>query len=245
MQDSGIMSEGGFVRENFARISARLSSRFRGSTRRTYDQVNDVHDTRIPLYNEEAFRYGILFKAKFIGSLEINRPSNKLDIITAMRRIRYEFKVKGIKKARCHLYMSLDGVKITKRKKNRRRKHYTDDQLFIMQHQIYRIFYVSHDSQDQRIFSYITGETPTNTFRCNVFKAKKKSLALHIVRTLGQAFDVCHKLNPRPVVPKEKKEGEGAEESKDEKEVPETDICLLYTSPSPRDRQKSRMPSSA
>ena len=28
LQDSGIMSEGGFVRENFARISARLSSRF-------------------------------------------------------------------------------------------------------------------------------------------------------------------------------------------------------------------------
>jgi hypothetical protein len=26
---------------------------------------------------------------------------------------------------------------------------------------------------------------------------------------------------------------------------PETRICLLYTSPSPRDRQKSRMPSSA
>ena len=26
---------------------------------------------------------------------------------------------------------------------------------------------------------------------------------------------------------------------------PEYDICLLYTSPSPRDRQKSRMPSSA
>ena len=27
--------------------------------------------------------------------------------------------------------------------------------------------------------------------------------------------------------------------------VSERDICLLYTSPSPRDRQKSRMPSSA
>ena len=27
--------------------------------------------------------------------------------------------------------------------------------------------------------------------------------------------------------------------------IAETDICLLYTSPSPRDRQKSRMPSSA
>ena len=27
--------------------------------------------------------------------------------------------------------------------------------------------------------------------------------------------------------------------------VPPTNFCLLYTSPSPRDRQKSRMPSSA
>ena len=29
------------------------------------------------------------------------------------------------------------------------------------------------------------------------------------------------------------------------KPIPYTNICLLYTSPSPRDRQKSRMPSSA
>ena len=29
------------------------------------------------------------------------------------------------------------------------------------------------------------------------------------------------------------------------KEIPTPCICLLYTSPSPRDRQKSRMPSSA
>ena len=28
-------------------------------------------------------------------------------------------------------------------------------------------------------------------------------------------------------------------------ELPSTETCLLYTSPSPRDRQKSRMPSSA
>ena len=27
--------------------------------------------------------------------------------------------------------------------------------------------------------------------------------------------------------------------------ITESDVCLLYTSPSPRDRQKSRMPSSA
>ena len=37
-----------------------------------------------------------------------------------------------------------------------------------------RIFYVSHDSQDMKIFSYITRELPDSTFRCNVFKAYKK-----------------------------------------------------------------------
>ena len=32
--------------------------------RRSYDQVNDVHDTKAPIYSEEAFQYGVLFKAK-------------------------------------------------------------------------------------------------------------------------------------------------------------------------------------
>ena len=41
-------------------------------------------------------------------------------------------------------------------------------------------------------------------------------------------------------------ETEGAEIKFDSKGEPEKqEVCLLYTSPSPRDRQKSRMPSSA
>ena len=36
-----------------------------------------------------------------------------------------------------------------------------------------------------------------------------QNMALHIVRSLGQAFDVCHRLNPRPK--KTKKDGEGGE----------------------------------
>ena len=43
-----------------------------------------------------------------------------------------------------------------------------------------RIFYVSHDSQDMKIFSYITREVPDNTFRCNVFKAYKKVWYMHV-----------------------------------------------------------------
>ena len=35
-----------------------------------------------------------------------------------------------------------------------------------------------------------------------------QSMALHIVRSLGQAFDVCHRLNPKSKKPKQTKEGE-------------------------------------
>ena len=37
-----------------------------------------------------------------------------------------------------------------------------------------RIFYVSHDSMDLKIFSYITKDNFDNQFRCSVFKAYRK-----------------------------------------------------------------------
>lgn len=37
-----------------------------------------------------------------------------------------------------------------------------------------RIFYVSHDAHDLKIFSYIARDGQSNVFRCNVFKSKRK-----------------------------------------------------------------------
>lgn len=43
----------------------------------------------------------------------------------------------------------------------------------------FRIFYVSHDSMDLKIFSYITKDDFDNQFRCSVFKAYRKVNLYH------------------------------------------------------------------
>lgn len=144
-------------------------------SKKQYNLVpNDDYDTRIPMHPEEAFEHGITFHAKFIGSLDVPRPVNRVEIVAAMRRIRYEFKAKGIKKKKVSIEVSVEGVRITLRKKKKKKQWTDENNLLLMQHPIYRIFYVSHDSQDMKIFSYIARDGSTNVFKCNVFKANKK-----------------------------------------------------------------------
>uniref|UniRef100_A0A673AHL8 Nitric oxide synthase 1 (neuronal) adaptor protein b n=1 Tax=Sphaeramia orbicularis TaxID=375764 RepID=A0A673AHL8_9TELE len=179
-----------------------------------YNLVDDAHDLRIPMHNEEVFKHGVCFEAKYIGSLEVGRPGSRMEIVAAMRRIRYEFKLKNIKKKKVNIVVSTDCVKVILRKKKK----------------VSRVkCHLSHDSY-LKIFSYIARDGQSNIFRCNVFKSKRKSQAMRIVRTVGQAFDVCHQLTMQQKADEEDEEGK-VEETEAATSRGGNDPSLLLNSP--------------
>ncbi|TDG52524.1 hypothetical protein AWZ03_000757 [Drosophila navojoa] len=166
-----------------------------------YDLVQDDQDLRVPLHAEQAFFHGITFQAKFVGWEEVPRPNTRAEIVQAMRRIRYECKVQNLKKRKVTIQISVNGVRVVVKKRRRKKKNWTNDpeEIELLNHPIYRIFYVSHDSSDLKIFSYIARDASTDTFKCSVFKSHKKlwlphSLPQSVPLPLPQLMATVHML---------------------------------------------------
>ncbi|KAJ7334425.1 Carboxyl-terminal PDZ ligand of neuronal nitric oxide synthase protein [Desmophyllum pertusum] len=196
--------------------------------RNDYDLVEEAFDNKSPVHNEDAFEHGIAFKVKYIGTKEIHKPSSRAEIVTSMRRIRYEHKVYGSKKERTELSVAVSGIKVVRKADVKRNwiTHHKKKQDFVetevMHYPINRIFYVSHDSQDLQIFSFISKDD--DIFKCSVFKASNKADAIHIVRTVGQAFEVCHRRTLSQVA--QENNLEKNEQNKQEGDAPTTDAPM-------------------
>ncbi|KAL7676509.1 hypothetical protein ACOME3_002762 [Neoechinorhynchus agilis] len=165
---------------------------------RIRDQASKITDycsqkIQEPFRNQFAGNSGNIYDAKYIGSLKVAKPKTKCEIVCAMRTVRNEFKLKKQKKHKVKLKVSLQGIEILLNSIKTNQCSCKHD-LVLMHHPIYRIFYVSHDSQNREIFSYIAKESSSEVFKCNVFKASGTEQASSIVQAIGQAFDVCHSL---------------------------------------------------
>ena len=80
------------------------------------------------------------------------QPHSRVEIVAAMRRVRYEFKARSTKKKKVEILVSVDGVRVTLRQSKKKKENILQE---LMHDPINRIFYVSHDSSDLNIWSYI------------------------------------------------------------------------------------------
>lgn len=164
-------------------------------SKQPYNLVKEDQPDFKNIYPDEAFLKGISFNVKLIGFQEVQRPTSRTEIVQAMRRIRYEFKIQNARKRKVTVEISIDGLRVNlkKRKKKKKYQNFDKSEWELFHHPIYRIFYVSHDSADLKIFSYIARDESSDKFKCIVFKSSKKTQAMKIVKTVGQAFEVSHK----------------------------------------------------
>ena len=81
------------------------------------------------------------------------KPHSRVEIVAAMRRVRYEFKARSTKKKKVEILVSVDGVRVSLRASKKKKEQNILQEL--MHDPINRIFYVSHDSSDLNIWSYI------------------------------------------------------------------------------------------
>ncbi|CAK5088155.1 unnamed protein product [Meloidogyne enterolobii] len=103
-----------------------------------------------------------------------SRPGARFEILAAMRRVRYEFKARNIKKRLVDIVVSVDGVKVVLQRKRKKQKYMDESKMLVMSHPMYRVFYVAHDSYDLQIFCYVARDGASNSFKCNVFKCPDK-----------------------------------------------------------------------
>ena len=69
----------------------------------------EEYDSRVSLFADDAFQSGLVFAARFIGACEVPRPQARVEIVAAMRRVRFDFKAKDVKKRKVSLTVSLEG----------------------------------------------------------------------------------------------------------------------------------------
>uniref|UniRef100_A0A915ISX9 Uncharacterized protein n=1 Tax=Romanomermis culicivorax TaxID=13658 RepID=A0A915ISX9_ROMCU len=100
--------------------------------------IEDLYDICVPIHNDLAFDHGIRFRAKFIGSLIIPRPTSRIEIVSAMRKVRKEFKLNCVEKRKVDIEINAAGITVSMVKRKRKSLFsWQENQVPTMFHPIY------------------------------------------------------------------------------------------------------------